>query len=71
MYGTTRTCIANMRAEFPAVIQLPEQGQKFGGDLGECATDAYAAVNKARYVASEACAAARQEAERAEQELRK
>lgn len=71
MHATTRTCIANMRSELPPVVQLPEQGQKFGGDIGECATDAYAALNKARYVASKACTAAREAAERAEQGLPK
>lgn len=66
MYAMTRTCIANMRDELPAEIRMPEQGRQFGGRLGECATDAYAAVNHAKYVASEACLAARHQAQKAE-----
>jgi hypothetical protein len=71
IYEMSRTCIANMRDDLPAVVTLPDQGTKLGGDVGECVTDAYAVVNRAKFVASQACTAARQEAERLEQALPK
>lgn len=63
MFAATRTCISNMRGDFPPSIQVPQQGTQLGGDLGECATDAYAAINRSHYTPTQICLAARREAE--------
>ena len=70
MFAVTRTCIANMRSEFPATVQLPQQGTKLGGDIGECATDAYAALHRAKYTPTDICISARRQAEEAEKGLK-
>jgi hypothetical protein len=68
--SAARSCIADMKADFPSVIHLPEQGNKLGGDLGECTTEAYAAANQSKYVESPACVAARSAEERTERETK-
>lgn len=66
--AAARSCIADMRAELPSRVQLPEQGKKLGADLGECTANAYVAAFQSKYVASDACMAARSEVVRAEGE---
>ena len=64
--SAARSCIADMKPDLPKAVRLPDQGNKLGGNIGDCTANAYAAANKSKYVASEACTAARSEAQEAE-----
>jgi hypothetical protein len=68
MSAATRVCIAN--ATLPEEIGLPDQGRQLGGDIGDCATNAYVAANQSKYVPSEVCLAARREAARLEKAIK-
>jgi hypothetical protein len=69
MASATRVCIGNLSSRIPEEISLPIEGQRLGGDVGDCATDAYASTNQKLYTPTQACLAAREEALKAEKAL--
>jgi hypothetical protein len=64
MSSATRVCIGNMINQIPETLR-PDQGRSFGGNIGSCAAETYANVNRARYAPSDACDAALREAAKA------
>jgi hypothetical protein len=63
MLSAARVCIARIKEQLPSLVQLPDQGRNLGGEIGECTTETYVIVNRSKFVASEACTAARKQEE--------
>lgn len=55
MSSITRICIINTL--LPKQIRLPDEGKKFGGDLGDCALNTYVSANQSKYKPSLQCLA--------------
>ncbi len=55
--SAVRSCIAEMEPKLPKSIQMPEEGRKYGSDIGNCSANVYATVNQAFYKETEQCVA--------------
>jgi hypothetical protein len=62
--SATRTCILSIRNRLPTTIRVPEDGTKFGSELGSCIEDAYVAANSNRILDNAACTTAKAEEEK-------
>jgi hypothetical protein len=54
-YSAINVCLRNMDKKIPKKIKIPEEGQKLGGDIGECAATTYGAVLSDKRIKSEQC----------------
>jgi hypothetical protein len=54
-YTATNVCLKKMDEKIPKKINMPEQGEKLGGDLGECAGTTYSAVLNNKRIKSATC----------------
>ena len=53
--AATNVCLKKMDEKIPKKITIPEQGEKLGGDLGECAATTYGLVLDNKRIKSATC----------------
>jgi tetrahydromethanopterin S-methyltransferase subunit G len=53
--SATNVCLKNIDKKIPSKLKMPEEGQKFGGDVGECVGITYGSVLSNKIIKTEKC----------------
>jgi hypothetical protein len=53
--SATTVCLKNIDKKIPSKLKMPEEGEKFGGDVGECVGITYGSVLSNKIIKTDKC----------------